>query len=161
MLMIDQRFPHSLVAGPNDAAVSGVIYNYGMTMFLIQVLEHQLVNLIVASNLPRRDNIPRDELVRIKEKAFSQTMGTQLRGLVECVDMPSHLREKLDRIVLERNRLAHHFFRDHYEELRSVSSNENLCCQLSDLQHFIVAVDDELTQLKRSIWRENGMEHPF
>ena len=159
--MIDESLEREAAAGPNDHAVAEVIYNYGMTMFLIQVLEHQLVNLIVATNLPRRHKIPRDELLQIRANAFRQTMGTQLKGLAANVKLPSALKEKLDRIVAERNALAHRFFREHYEDMQSASGNEALIRDLAELQHFVVAVDEELTQLERSIWRESGMDYPF
>jgi hypothetical protein len=155
--MTDESFIRDMTAGPND----GVIYNYGMTMFLIQVLEHQLVNLIVASNLPRRDQIPRDELLEIRANAFRQTMGTQLKGLAARVEIPPYLKEKLNRIVAKRNHLAHSFFREHHGDMLSSSGSEALIRDLFDLQRFVVAVDDELTLLERSIWRESGMEYPF
>jgi hypothetical protein len=159
--MTDKHLLGESPPGPHDDAVAGVIYNYGMTMYLIQVLEHQVVNLIVASNLPRRECLATGELSRVREKAFRQTLGLALKELTACVNLPADLGEKLDGIVLKRNELAHRFFREHYKEMQSVSSNERLVRELADLQQFVVNVDDELTQLERSMWRESGMDYPF
>jgi hypothetical protein len=147
--------------GLNVEAVAGTIYNYGMTMYLIQVLEHQVVNLIVASNLPRGSRISREELQRIRADGLKRTRGQQLRELISCVEAPSWLRERVNRVIAKRNHLAHHFFREHYDKMQSVSGNEELVRELVNLQRFIVAVDEELTELERSVWRANGLEYPF
>jgi hypothetical protein len=160
--MISQKPPGlTPEPGPNDEAVAGTIYNYGMTMYLIQVLEHQVVNLIVASNLPRSTKVSKEELQRIRADGFKRTMGQQLRELISCVEVPQSLRERVNRVVAERNHLAHRFFREHYDKMQSVSGNEELIRDLVNLQQIVVAVDDELTELERSVWRANGLEYPF
>jgi hypothetical protein len=159
--MVDEDLNQNLAAGPNDEATTRVIYNYGMTMFLIQVLEHQLVSLIVASNLPRGDSLAPRELKRIREDAFRRTLGVQLKDLAASVEVPEHLKVKLARIVAERNHLAHSFFREHHADMQSLDTNERLVAELFALQQFVVAADDELTELERSLWKTNGLAYPY
>ena len=146
---------------PNDEAVDGVVYNYGMAMYLIQVLEHQVVNLIVASKLPRVAEIPADELKRIRAATFKKTLGTTLKDLIASVDVPDELRCRLKQVCDERNRLAHRFFRENHDVMQTVGGNGRLVAELASFQQVVVDVDDELTELERALWKANGMSYPF
>lgn len=148
-------------AGPNDQAVAGTLYHYGLTMYLIQVLEMQVVSLIVASNLPRRGEISSGDLRRIREDVSKKMMGKQLKDLIECVDIPPETEGRLRRVIVTRNRLAHGFFKDNYERMQSVEGNEAMIRELTEAQGFVVSVDEELTDLERSLWRASGLEYPF
>jgi hypothetical protein len=150
-----------LEPGPNDEAVSQVIYHYGMAMYLIQVLEHQVVNLIVASKALGKGKITREEIRRLSEDVFRKTMGVQLRDLVASVDVPEEVRDRLEEVITERNHLAHRFFREHYNEMQSIAENKRLVQELIALQKYVLAVEEELTELERSIWRARGMKYPF
>ena len=145
----------------NDEAVYQVIYQYGMAMYLIQVLEHQIVNLIVASRLPGKGEMTREQIRRFREDTFRKMMSKLLQDLMDCVDLPEELRERVSEIILKRNHLAHRFFREHHPDMQSVEGNTRLINELMALQKSVVAVDEELTELERSVWRARGMKYPF
>src|SRR4051794_11946137 len=129
--------------GPNDELVAGVIYHYGLAMYLIQVVELQVVNLILASNLPRRNEITREEFLRLKQETLRKTMGRQLQDLIMLVDVPDGMRQRASKVVSERNDLAHRFFREHHDDMQSPSGNEQLIQELIDLQQVVVSLDEE------------------
>ena len=45
--------------------------------------------------------------------------------------------------------------------MQSVEGNTRLINELMALQKSVVAVDEELTELERSVWRARGMKYPF
>ena len=144
-----------------DELLKSVLYNYGLTMFLFGVLEHQVVNLIVALNLPRRDQTSAESLRQIREVAFKRPMGQLWKELKSSDGIPNDTKQRVDKIIDERNKLAHSFFRCNHDEMKSVIGNEKLIRDLEGLQQKVVAVDEELTKLEKTIWRTNGLDYPF
>lgn len=86
---------------------------YGLAMYLSATFEVALVNVLTLAQTTSSGRGTRELFDTYHEANLSVTMGRTLKRLSLVVHDQPQLLADLRRALDERNRLAHHFFRDH------------------------------------------------
>lgn len=104
---------------PHDEQVREVYARYGLAMFQAQVLEHGMVNaMLVLSLLPTIRTFKDDAaweaaFDRFYDVELAKTFGNMLNRLEPLDGFPPDLLTRLRAAKLQRDHLAHRFFREH------------------------------------------------
>ena len=121
--------------------VKTVYAQFGLALYLAQVLEHGLANaLMFAELLPRRAGkpVPRKdweaEFDEFMDQQFEQTLGRLVRGLRSATSVPADLEGLLTDALNTRNFLTHHFFRERAELFMSSDGREKMIQELERAQ---------------------------
>lgn len=63
----------------SDEEIREVYARYGLAMYFAQVVEHAIVNLMIALRLPERGGLTQQDIDRFMDDAFSMTFGRLLK----------------------------------------------------------------------------------
>lgn len=131
-------------------------------MYQAQVLEHGMVNaVIVARMLPTmREHPDRSSWEVAFDRAYdaelAKTFGNMLRAL-ESVGLSCDLLTRLRTAKVERDRLAHRFFREHAENFLSRSGRTCMIAECEEAIESFGALDAELEELTRPRREQHGI----
>lgn len=131
-----------------------VYSRYGLAMYQAQVLEHGMVNaVIIARMLPTMRSHPdrsawEDAFDQAYDVELAKTFGNMLRAL-EPLDLPAMLLKRLQAAKVERDRLAHRFFREHDEHFLSASGRTLMIGECEDAIELFSRIDADLEELMR------------
>jgi hypothetical protein len=149
-----------------DDHVKIVYAQFGLAVYLAQVLEHGLVNAIVFLDLlPNRAGkpVPRKqweaEFDSFLERNFEATLGKMIRSLKAVTLIPSDLETVLTDALTKRNFLAHHFFRERSDEFMSQEGRERMIDELQNAQALFEMADTKLTDATRPAREKYGFTH--
>ena len=95
-----------------DDLVRDVYAHFGLAMYLAQVLEHGIVNAMIAAKLPFRQTVTRQDIDAFMERQFKKPLGKLLQELTRHITVRGDLERVLTEALAMRNRLAHHYFRE-------------------------------------------------
>jgi len=101
---------------------------YGVAMYQAQVLEHRITQTLGVARTAAKQFRTREEASRDFQTNYTATLGTLLRYLRPHIDDPG-LEAELTAALETRNRLAHHFFWEHQENM---DSDEGLSVMTED-----------------------------
>lgn len=144
--------------------VKTVYAQFGLALYLAQVLEHGLANaLMFAELLPRRAGkpVPRKEweaeFDAFMDRQFEQTLGRLIRGLRSVTSVPTDLEGLLTDALNTRNFLTHHFFRERAEHFMSRDGREKMIQELERAQKLFDAADERLTDVAKPLREKYGL----
>jgi hypothetical protein len=147
-----------------DEHVKTVYAQFGLAMYLAQVLEHGLVNaLVVLDLLPSRVGkpVPRKEWERefesFMERHFETTLGRMIRNLKTVTPVPTELETILSDALRRRNFLAHDYFRERAEKFMSIEGREDMLSELQEAQALFEEADAKLTDVSRPLREKFGL----
>jgi len=150
-------------ADERDDHVKTVYAQFGLALYLTQVLEHGLVNALVFIDLlPSRagNPVPRKqweaEFDSFLERNFETTLGKMIRSLKAVSQIPGDLESTLADALTKRNFLAHHFFRERSDEFMSQEGREKMIAELQDAQALFEAADAKLAEATKSAREKYG-----
>src|SRR6266487_3858100 len=104
---------------PADEEAHEIYARYGLAMYFAQVVEHAIVNLMVALRLPERGRLTVADIDELMNQAFGMTFGRLLGELRRQTDSADHVQEQLDQARETRNWLAHRYFRERAAQFMS------------------------------------------
>jgi hypothetical protein len=90
-----------------DEETREVYARYGLAMYFAQVVEHAIVNLMIALRLPQREALTKGDIDQFMDEAFSMTFGRLLKELRRMGQSTQFLQRDLDQARDMRNWLAH------------------------------------------------------
>lgn len=147
-----------------DEHVKTVYAQFGLALYLAQVLEHGLANaLMCAELLPRRAGkpVPRKEwevkFDAFMDQQFEQTLGRLVRGLRNATSVPTELEGLLTNALKTRNFLTHHFFRERAEAFMSCDGREAMIHELERAQGLFELADEKLTEVAKPLREKYGL----
>jgi len=117
---------------------------YGTAMFQAQVLEHRLTYTIGLARTAAKEFRTREELHASFESNYTATLGTLLHHLRPYIDDAS-LEAELTAALETRNRLAHHFFWEHQDDLETIEGLANMSDEAYQAQLQFQALIEKLT----------------
>jgi hypothetical protein len=112
-------------------------------MYYAQVLEHGLVNLVVARRLGSTvtTNEARESLWT---ELFALTMGAQIRQVLKEAVFTDAQVARLEKALALRNFLAHNYFRERDTMLLSTTGRNRMLTELEDWRTELKELDTEL-----------------
>lgn len=145
-----------------DEHVKTVYANFGLAVYLGQVLEHGVVNaLLVVDLAPRATEVATketwgDAVDAFFADRFQETLGRLVKRLKQFSAVPPSLEATLEEALCERNRLVHHFFRDHAENFMSESGRYRMLAELEWSRALFQNADEALDEVVRPIRTRYG-----
>lgn len=158
-------FPPGAVwpADDEDSVQIREVYSrFGLAMYQAQVLEHGMVNaVIVARMLPTMREHPdraawEETFDRAYDSELAKTFGNMLRAL-ERLGLPNDLTDRLRLAKVERDRLAHRFFREHDGDFLGRSGRTAMIAECEEAIELFVSVDADLEELMRPQRERHGI----
>jgi hypothetical protein len=138
----------------DSVQIREVYSRYGLAMYEAQVLEHGMVNaIIVCRMLPTmRQHPDRSSWENAFDQAYdselAKTFGNMLRAL-ESLALPSDLMVRLHNAKVERDRLAHRFFREHDENFLGRSGRTRMIAECEEIIERFTTIDVDLETFLR------------
>ena len=140
-----------------DEETREVYARYGLAMYFAQVVEHAIVNLMIALRLPERGALTKRDVDQFMDEAFAMTFGRLLKEL-RRLDQPTHfLQRDLDQAREMRNWLAHRYFRDRTVRFMSPAGRAAMLEELDDATSLFLQVNEGLEQLSAEVRAANNV----
>lgn len=133
-----------------------VYATYGLAMYYAQVLEHGLVNFVVATRTGCSVKTL-EECDALFEELLAMTMGRQLRRVLEAAELDTALVERLRGALRLRNRLAHDYFRERVVDFASFAGRNRMIEELAEIRAELEAADQKLEPLTLALLRKWGV----
>lgn len=140
----------------DDARVKEVFARFGLTAYKAQVFDHGLVNLVAfarGSEIIHRAT----EIDALFVELFRKTTG----ALVNTISKENRLGpadlETCRRAVSERNRLIHHFFRDHAEDFISAAGQQIMINDLAEIALLLDAAETACSRVTLEVGKARGL----
>jgi hypothetical protein len=141
---------------PESDQIRQVYAKYGLAMYLAQVLEHGLANLVVATQLG--SSVKSSEAMEeLWKELFALTMGTQMKRVLKEARLSASQVARLQRALRTRNFLAHHYFRERAAQFLSFSGRNEMLDELETMQAELREADKELEPLTFSLFTRWGI----
>jgi hypothetical protein len=147
-----------------DEHVKSVYAHFGLAMYLVQVLECGLANIMMCAELlPRRAGEPvpkrewEAEFDAFMSEQYRQTLGRLIRGLSSATSVPSDLEAVLTEALEKRNYLTHHYFRERAEAFMSWKGRQNMIEELQAAQKLFDVAAARLTAVEMPLREKYGL----
>jgi recombinational DNA repair ATPase RecF len=147
-----------------DEHVKDVYAQFGLAVYLAQVLEHGLASALVSAELiPRRafKPVPKEqwetEFSAFLDLQFQQTLGRLIRSLKKATTVPDDLEILLTEALERRNFLTHHFFRKRAEVFMSHEGRQQMIAELQGAQELFEYADERLCAVERTLREKCGL----
>lgn len=145
---------------PDDGSRQKEVYSrYGLAMYWAQVFEEGMANLIVTvtAYLSRTGNpLTSAEIDELYEDLRAHTAGKLVNKVKEVLDDPEHI-DECRRAVMERNRLAHGFFRDHDQDFMTAAGMQRILEDADAARLLFQRADEGSTQMVRDTFALVGI----
>lgn len=134
------------------------IYAYfGLAAFAANLLESSLINWTVALRLGNLSGTKRQDFETAFGHFEKRTLGQLLRATRELTAVPTDLDSVLTKALSERNRLIHHFFREHAVNATHPAGQKVIIGELSSMIKTFDHADALITPIYLSIWEHFGV----
>ena len=146
----------------DSVQIREVYSRYGLAMYQAQVLEHGMVNaVIIARMLPTMKNHGNrsaweEAFDRAYDVELAKTFGNMLRAL-EPLQLPDDLMAQLRAAKIERDHLAHRFFREHDEDFLGRAGRTRMISVCEDIIERFAAIDAELESVMQPLRERHGI----
>jgi len=156
-----------------SAEIRDLYAQAGVALYLSQVLEHGIVNILVLADMlvlmkkARKQGVkPTAEKVAeyialaedAEEQHYKRTMGNLLRTLYQQeIELPSGLEELLNEALERRNRIAHRFFRERALEIANHEGRVVAIAELKEMQEVFNRADAPLEKIFRQMALKLGL----
>lgn len=133
----------------DEVQIREVYSRYGLAMYQAQVLEHGMVNAVIVARMLRtmRRHLKRTTWEAAFDGAYeaelAKTFGNMLRAL-EPLGLPAEFMARLRVAKVERDRLAHRFFREHDLNFLGPIGRTRMIAECEDAVELFTGIDREL-----------------
>jgi hypothetical protein len=129
----------------------------GLALYMAQVLEHGLVNVVILSRAGGPEFRTSRDYDRLFDDLIARTMGAQLRRALESVSFAEDQIDRLRKALRLRNFLAHDFFRERIEMFGSVSGRNAMIRELDAMRDAFAEIDGEVQEVAVTLFAKHGV----
>jgi hypothetical protein len=130
---------------------------YGLAIYFAQVVEHAIVNLMIALRLPERGTLTKRDIDQFMDEAFTMTFGRLLKELRRMGQPIDFVQQDLDQARNMRNWLAHRYFRDRAVQFMSPAGRVVMLEELDDATNLFMQVNESLERLSAEVRAANNI----
>jgi hypothetical protein len=130
---------------------------FGLAFYKANVLEHGVLNLAVALLAQGNLGITVAEVNQLYESFDEKTFGQIIKVAKQRYSFPDTFTTDLDLALKYRNRLAHHFFREHDVDHMSPAGRKKMIDELIEIWTHIARVDQVMDEYWMSAWESHGI----
>lgn len=113
-----------------------VYAQYGLTMYLAQVVELQVANAAMMSSVAPGSYPSEEDYQAAWDEHFTVTLGRLVKRLRPHVADDEKFVQDLEKALRLRNHLTHHFFRTQAGDFMSTSGRESMLVELLEAREF-------------------------
>ncbi len=133
---------------PDGELVKEVYAHFGMCIYLSQVFETGLINILTALETAASKAPTRQTFDHLYAKHESLTFGNLMRALSMHGVVPDDLMQEVRELKEKRDHLAHRFFRDHNLDFVTVGGCYLMIERLKAHCDHFEALDQRISQIK-------------
>lgn len=149
----------SEVSARSDGELCKEVYaHYGLCMYLAQVFETGLINILTALETAASKRHDQQTFEAFYEKHEGLTFGNLMKALARHHILSDDLTEEVRLLKSERDRLAHHFWREHDLDFMTVGGCHVMIEQLEQFQRRFAALDRRVTQIQTLAFGRLGFD---
>ncbi len=141
----------------DDDQTREVYAHAGLALYMAQVLEHGLANVIVLARAGGPEFRSPDDYDALLDDLLSRTMGQQLRRALQEIEFTDDQIERLNEALRLRNYLAHDFFRERIDHFASVAGRNRLIAELDKMRDHFAAIDRDVQEIAYALWAKHGI----
>jgi hypothetical protein len=142
---------------PEDDQTREVYAHAGLALYMAQVLEHGLANVVVLARAGGPEFRSPQHYDDLLNELLSRTMGHQLRRALEEVPFTLDQIDQLREALRLRNFLAHDFFRERIEQFGTVAGKNRLIAELDEIRDAFVRIDGEVQEIVVALFVKHGV----
>jgi hypothetical protein len=135
--------------------VRDVYAHFGLAIYEAQVLEHGLANALAYAGIASGRLPTVEDFETFLSKRFECTLGKLIKDLGGAVEVDPALEASLRVALLQRNWLAHNYFRERSEVFVSAHGCESMIVELQAAQELFeqvrMGLDEAISNLAMSI----------
>jgi hypothetical protein len=129
----------------------------GFVSFLAQGLEAELVNLAVVLRANGEEALGDDELDLLFDAHEKKTLGKLFLAIRARLALPEESEAAIVAAVEERNRLTHHFFRQHTEDFLGSVGRREMIEDLRTIGTCLLKADRCASDIGDQLWAMRGV----
>jgi hypothetical protein len=126
-------------------------------MYVAQVLEHGLVNLVVVSRTRGSAFSSLEERDPFEAELFASTMGRQLRQALAESPIADADVELLQAALRTPNLLAHEYFRERAADMLSERGHNRMLAELDTMRDELAAADKSVGEVTFTLMERPGL----
>lgn len=130
---------------------------FGLAFYKANVLEHGVLNLAVALLAQGNLGITVGEIDRLYESFDDKTFGHIIKVAKQRYAFPDAFVTDLELALKYRNRLAHHFFREHDIDHMSSVGRKKMIDELVEIWTHLAKVDQVMDGYWMAAWESHGI----
>jgi hypothetical protein len=142
---------------PLEEHIKEVYAQAGLALYLAQCLEMSLANFLFIFHRATNTSVTLKDLLEVEESNSRKTLGALLKRAKEFCNFDQDAIERLDEALAFRNKLAHHFFKDHGEGFLSFSGREKMLDTLAEMQRSFQIADTLMEAVNRAMSKAVGV----
>jgi len=142
---------------PDDDQTREVYAKYGLAMYLAQVIEHGLANLVLYAGTFHRIVTDETHVDALLDEMFSKTMGGQLHAVLGLIEFSEDQIERLQQVQKKRNMLAHSFWRERVGKTGSQAGRNDLLAELDAICEEFGTVNTEMDWMAMALMGLQGI----
>ena len=147
----------------NTEQIKEVYAQFGLAIYLAQVLEHGIGNALVYTSLipsnignVRSATEWQEKFDQFLGTHFEKTLGRMISTLKAQVAIPNNLESLLSTALKTRNWLAHHYFRDRSDEFMNEAGRMKMIVELEEAQALFSRTDQILGATIKPLREKHG-----
>ena len=142
---------------PENDQTREVYAHAGLALYMAQVLEHGLANVILLARAGSPEFRSSQDYNDALDELLSKTMGEQLRRALELVDFTDEQMSALRDALKKRNFLVHDFFQERIDEFGSVAGKNRMIVELDEIRDALKNIDAEVQEITVGFWAKHGV----
>jgi|SRR5699024_7617351 len=134
---------------------------FGLAAYIAQVIEHGALNLAIVLNLPKPSTTTQQAFDELYDSLSKKTFGRLLKSNRTKLRLSEADENLLYEALDLRNKLIHHFFREHAENFVSAAGRKIMMQELQAIISKLSDADDLLTNIYTPLWAKYGVTQEF
>jgi hypothetical protein len=131
---------------------------FGLAVYAANLLESSFINWTVALRLGTISGATRHDFDTAFSHFESRTLGQLLKATHVLTEVPADANIVLNKSLSDRNRLVHHFFRDHAANAMHPAGLRVMIAELSSMIETFNHADALVTPIYQSLWERFGVD---
>jgi len=131
---------------------------FGLAVYVANLLESSFINWTVALRLGTISGATRHDFDTAFGHFESRTLGQLLKATHLLAAVPAGIDAVLNKSLSSRNRLVHHFFREHAANAMHPAGQRVMIAELISMIELFNHADALVTPIYQSLWKRFGVD---
>ena len=130
---------------------------FGYCVYNIQILEHQLMNMILVYYKSKNINLDENEYSTLFVNYSDKTMGNLIEKVIKLYPIDENIKEELWLIHKKRNFFIHHYFKNRNIKRASKKGKIEIIEEINEFDNLVIDIDKYLTDTTKPYIEKLGI----